>query len=69
MDYTVGPIQGHFSPGNHLMMIIDPDDSLIIGSLVYLKWGQVKDIIQYRSESLLEMFSDCITVSPPLDSG
>lgn len=35
--YTVGPIQGHFSPGNHLMMIIDPDDSLIIGSLVYLK--------------------------------
>lgn len=45
VDYTVSSIQGHVVPRNHLMMIIDPDDNLMIGGLVlfkvYLKWGQV----------------------------
>lgn len=38
MDYTVGPIQRHFSPGNRLMIIIDSGNSLMIGGLVLLKY-------------------------------
>lgn len=34
----MGPIQGYLSPGNNLMIIIDSDNSLMIGGLVLLKY-------------------------------
>lgn len=38
MDCIVGRLQGHLSPRNHLMIIIDSGNILMIGGLVLLKY-------------------------------